>query len=188
VIDALNRHRELLDFLESDLLSPLKTMIDKLWDTLTAGNKILIAGNGGSAADAQHFAAELSGRFKLDRKAIPAVALTTDTSALTAIGNDLGFDKVFSRQVEALGSKGDALILISTSGNSENLVQVKQAADEAGVCVFALLGGDGGRLGGLADHKLIVPHKGSDRVQEMHILLIHLICEELEQRWAAQHS
>jgi D-sedoheptulose 7-phosphate isomerase len=187
VKEALKRHRELLDTLEAELPA-VGEMIDFLWSVLEAGRKILIAGNGGSAADAQHFASELSGRFKLDRKAIPAVALTTDTSALTAIGNDLGFEQVFARQVEALGSKGDALVLISTSGNSVNLLKAKEAADKAGVGVCALLGGDGGALGSVVEKKIVVSHRGSDRVQEMHILVIHLLCEELEKRWVGIHS
>lgn len=147
---------------------------------LTDGGRIMLCGNGGSAADAQHIAAELVGRFVGDRRALPAIALTTDTSALTAIGNDYGYDAVFSRQVEALACRGDVLIVISTSGNSANVIQAAQVAAARGVHVFGLLGGDGGKLLALCDRALVVPSVTTARIQECHIMLGHLLCAGIE--------
>ncbi len=144
------------------------------------GRKVLICGNGGSAADAQHFAAELVGRYKQERVAWPAIALTTDTSALTAIGNDYGFDRVFSRQVEALGMEGDVLVLISTSGNSPNLLEAVAKAKQQGLFTIALLGKGGGKLKDAVDQAMIVPSPNTPRIQEAHIFMIHCICELTE--------
>lgn len=138
-----------------------------------SSGKILIAGNGGSAADAQHFAAELVGRFQVNRRALPCIALSTDTSNLTAIGNDFGFDEVFARQVEALGHSGDAFIGISTSGNSENIIAAVREAKKQGMATIGLLGRDGGKLAGLVDHAVIVPHDVTARIQEAHIFILH---------------
>lgn len=135
--------------------------------------KILIAGNGGSAADAQHFAAELVGRFQVNRRALPCIALNTDTSNLTAIGNDFGFDKVFARQVEAIGRPGDAFIGMSTSGNSENIIAAVRKAKKQGMVTIGLLGSDGGKLAGLVDHAVVVPHNVTARIQEAHIFILH---------------
>jgi D-sedoheptulose 7-phosphate isomerase len=142
---------------------------------LSSGKKILICGNGGSAADAQHFAAELVGRFVKERKGLPAIALTTDTSILTSIGNDYGFEQVFSRQVEALGSQGDVLIAISTSGNSGNILLALNKAHEKGMKSISLLGRGGGKAKGMATLDIIVPSQNTARVQEMHILLLHAL-------------
>lgn len=145
-----------------------------------AQGKILIAGNGGSAADAQHFAAELVGRFQANRRALPCIALTTDTSGLTAIGNDFGFREVFARQVEALGREGDAFIGISTSGNSENVIAAVEEARRQNMTTIGLLGGDGGRLAGMVDHAVIVPHAVTARIQEAHIFILHYWADRIE--------
>ena len=144
-------------------------------DALKNGNKIMICGNGGSAADSQHFAAELAGRFEKERKALPGISLTTDTSNLTAVGNDYGFDNVFARQVEALGKAGDVLVAISTSGNSINVLRAVEKALSLGIKVIGLTGRDGGVMKNLQT-KVIVPAQKTSRIQECHILIIHIWC------------
>jgi len=144
-------------------------------------NKILLCGNGGSAADAQHIAAELSGRFKKERKPLAGIALTTDTSALTAIGNDYGYEYVFSRQVEAIGKEGDVLIAISTSGNSKNVITAIKSAKEIGMKIITLTGKDGGKMKDMGDLNLIVPSDDTPRIQEMHIMIGHMICALVDQ-------
>lgn len=153
-------------------------------EALRKGNKILIAGNGGSAADAQHFAAELVGRFMMERKGIPAIALTTDSSILTSIGNDYGFDRIFSRQVEALGNQGDIFIALSTSGNSNNIISAVNEASQKGLITIGLLGKDGGKLADICDLSIVIPNNTTARVQEMHIMTIHLMCEIIEKELA----
>jgi D-sedoheptulose 7-phosphate isomerase len=138
--------------------------------------KILLCGNGGSAADCQHIAAEFTNRFLLERPPLPALALTTDTSALTAIGNDYGFDQVFEKQVRALGRRGDALVAISTSGNSPNILKAIEAARELGIMVVGLTGMHGGAMGPLCDHLIEVPEKSTPLIQEIHIAAGHVIC------------
>ena len=150
---------------------------------LGSGRKVLACGNGGSAADSQHFAAEIVGRFERERRGMPAVALTVDTSALTAIGNDYGFDHVFSRQVEALGQDGDVLLAISTSGNSRNVITAIEAAHRTGMVAIALTGRDGGEMGRMLrpqDFHLNVAHPRTMRVQEIHLLVIHCLCEVVD--------
>lgn len=150
---------------------------------LARGNKVLACGNGGSAADCQHFAAELVGRFERERPGLPAVALTVDTSALTAIANDYSYDEVFSKQVEALGREGDALLALSTSGNSRNVIAAMKAARARGMAVVALTGRDGGemaRLLGAGDHHLNVAHPRTMRIQEVHILALHCLCDTID--------
>lgn len=142
--------------------------------------KILIAGNGGSAADAQHFAAELVGRYGFDRPSLPALALTTDTSNLTAIGNDYGYDYVFSRQLEGMGQEGDLFIGISTSGNSQNILNAFASAKKRGIMTVALTGRDGGKMADTADLTLIVPSDATPRIQESHLLIEHMICDAIE--------
>ncbi len=142
--------------------------------------KLLICGNGGSAADAQHFASELIGRYEKERSSFPAIALTTDTSAITSISNDFGFDNVFSRQIEGLGKPGDVLIVISTSGNSKNLIRAIETAKKNNVRCVALLGNQGGLISEMVDLKIIISSKRTCRIQEMHGLIIHIICGLIE--------
>lgn len=148
-----------------------------LKQTIVNGGRVFICGNGGSAADAQHFAAELTGRFERSRRGLPALSLTTDTSAITAIGNDFGFDFIFSRQLEALALPGDLLIAISTSGNSVNVSNAVVFAKENALSSIGLLGRDGGILGSLVDFPLVMPSNRTARVQELHILVLHMLCE-----------
>ncbi|MDD4151407.1 MAG: D-sedoheptulose 7-phosphate isomerase [Candidatus Gracilibacteria bacterium] len=160
----------------------LEEIINLIKKTFEEGNKLLIAGNGGSAADSQHWAAEFISRYKLERKSLPAIALSTDTSALTAIGNDYSFDKVFSRQVEGLGNTGDIFIGLSTSGNSKNILEAMKVAKEKGIICIGLLGKDGGLIKGLCDYSLIVESNDTPRIQETHLVIYHTICEEVEKR------
>jgi D-sedoheptulose 7-phosphate isomerase len=161
----------------------LERAIDLVAGALREGKKLLLFGNGGSAADAQHIAAEFVGRFLRERRALPAIALTTDTSALTSIGNDYGFDDVFARQVRGLGTRGDVALAISTSGRSPNVLRAVEAAREIGLKVVALTGGDGGELAAAADVTLRVSASTvSARIQETHILIGHVICELVDQR------
>jgi D-sedoheptulose 7-phosphate isomerase len=153
-----------------------------------SGNKLLIFGNGGSAADAQHIAAELVGRFRRERDPLPAVALTTDSSVLTCVANDYGYDQVFARQVRALGRPGDIAIGISTSGNSPSVLHAMSAAHEMGLTTVAFTGGDGGKLGSLAKIHLNVPHRLTDRVQEVHIMIGHILCQLVEDAWIGGHE
>src|SRR3954468_15745546 len=150
---------------------------------LKSGKKALACGNGGSAADSQHFAAEIVGRFERERPGMPAVALTVDTSALTAIANDYDFDRVFSKQVEALGQPGDVLLGISTSGNSKNVIEAIKAAHAKEMTVIALTGRDGGEMGRMLkphDHHLNVAHPRTMRIQEIHLLVVHCLCEVVD--------
>jgi D-sedoheptulose 7-phosphate isomerase len=153
----------------------------RLIRTLRQGHKVLLFGNGGSAADAQHIAAELTNRFQLDRPGLPAIALTTDTSALTSIANDVGFDQVFARQIDAIGQKGDLAIALSTSGNSANVVEGIRAAREREIETVGLLGRDGGRVREFVEHALVVGAEKSSRIQEVHILIGHVLCEAAEE-------
>jgi D-sedoheptulose 7-phosphate isomerase len=149
-------------------------------ERLRRGGKILVCGNGGSAADAQHFAAELSGRYLKERRGLAGLALTTDTSALTAIGNDYGFDQVFARQVEALGRPGDLLLGLSTSGNSPNILRAVDSAKALGLHTLGLLGRDGGQLASRVDEALVVPSTVTARIQEVHQMVYHFWCEALD--------
>lgn len=151
-------------------------------DALRADGKLLSCGNGGSAADSQHIASELTGRFINERKPLAAISLTTDSSALTCIGNDYSFDEVFARQLRALGRPGDVLLAISTSGNSANVVQAARAARDAGIRVVGLLGREGGQLKALSDVAIVVPSPVTARIQEAHILIIHTLCGLIEQQ------
>ncbi|HWH39157.1 MAG TPA: phosphoheptose isomerase [Usitatibacter sp.] len=156
---------------------------EALAGALKSGRKALACGNGGSAADSQHFAAELVGRFERERPGLPGIALTVDSSALTAIANDYDFDRVFSKQVEALGNQGDVLLAISTSGNSKNVIEAMKAAQARGMVVIALTGRDGGAMGRLVrptDFHLNVAHPRTMRVQEVHLLAIHCLCEVVD--------
>ena len=146
-------------------------------NALKNNNKILLAGNGGSASQASHIAAEFVGRYKIERKGLPAIALTTDLAAITAIGNDYGFDIIFERQMEALGNKGDVFIALSTSGNSENIVNAAEKAKKMNIHVIGLLGKDGGKLKNTSSIEIIVPSSNTPRVQEAHLMILHIICE-----------
>jgi D-sedoheptulose 7-phosphate isomerase len=180
MIDEIDAHAEVLTSVRNALAPQMAAMAQLIIKALYAGNKVLLCGNGGSAADAQHFAAELSGRFRFDRKALAAIALTTDTSALTAIGNDLGFEQIFARQVEALASPGDVIIAISTSGNSHNVLAAVKAGLAIGCTCIALAGRDGGQLAPKCHLSLIVPSDDTARIQEMHILIAHSVCGAVE--------
>ncbi len=149
-------------------------------ETINSGHKILLFGNGGSAADAQHIAAELVGRYKRERGGLPAIALSTDTSALTAIGNDYGYEKVFERQVEALANEGDLLIGISTSGNSANVNNALKLGKSLGCRCIGFSGKDGGEMNGYCDLNIIVPSEDTPRIQEMHIMIGHIICQAID--------
>lgn len=182
ILIQLAEHRALMLQIEETLTGKISEAVGMLQRALGEGKKLLVMGNGGSAADAQHFAAEIIGRFKLERPALPAVALTTDTSVLTAIGNDYGFDAVFSRQVEGLALPGDVVFGISTSGNSANVFAALAKARELGCKTIALLGRDGGTITTVADISIIVPGNDTPRIQEGHITIIHIVCDLLEKR------
>lgn len=177
---ALEEHRLLVDTVRRDLVPQVAQAASILIDCTLSGGKIMWCGNGGSAADAQHLAAELIGRFKRERQPIASIALTTDTSVLTCVGNDYGFSDIFSRQVEALAVPGDVLVAISTSGNSENVLRAVQAVKPKGVRCIGLLGRDGGKLKALCDLSLVIPSQDTARIQEMHITLGHILCDLLE--------
>ena len=165
------------------LADSIAAAVERLVETLRAGNKILICGNGGSAADSQHFAAELVCRFERERPGLPAIALTTDSSALTAISNDYSYDQVFAKQVQALGNEGDSLLAISTSGNSPSIVNAMDAAHEKGMTVIALTGRDGGTMQQhlqKGDVEIRVPSDSTARIQEVHLLTIHCLCHQID--------
>jgi D-sedoheptulose 7-phosphate isomerase len=181
IISQLRAHCEVIALIERNLTPRIAETVDLLAGAFRAGNKLLVMGNGGSAADAQHLAAEIVGRFKMERRALPAIALTTDSSILTAIGNDYGFDAVFTRQIEALAVPGDVVIGISTSGTSRNVSAALELARTRGCRTVGLLGRDGGTISGLVDLPLVVPSCETPRIQEGHITIIHIICDLLEQ-------
>jgi len=162
------------------LLQKLEEVSKKCVELYKVGKKTILAGNGGSAADAQHIAAEMVGRYGFDRPSLPSLALTTDTSALTAIGNDYGYDQVFSRQLDGMGQDGDLFIGISTSGNSKNLINAFEVAKKKNILSVALVGKDGGEMAKLADIALVVPSDSTPRIQESHILIGHIICDIIE--------
>ncbi|NJN15560.1 MAG: SIS domain-containing protein [Oscillochloris sp.] len=161
-------------------------LCDRIADGLLAGQTLFSCGNGGSAADAIHLAEELVGRYRANRRPLPAVCLNTDPGAITCIANDFGYDEVFARQLEALARPADLLVVFSTSGNSPNILNVLNRARERGVIAIALLGKDGGPARALADHALVVPSNDSARIQEVHGLLLHAICETIERRLVAE--
>jgi D-sedoheptulose 7-phosphate isomerase len=165
------------------LAAPIARAAELLARTLKSGGKVLACGNGGSAADAQHFAAELINRFEIERAPLAAVALTTDSSTLTSIANDYAYEQVFSKQVRGIGRRGDALLAISTSGNSRNVVEAIHAAHELGVRIVALTGAGGGKMAGLLtgdDVHICVPHKRTSRIQEVHLLVLHCLCDGID--------
>lgn len=176
----LQESAQILEAIRRELIDGVHLGAEMMISTLRQGKKILICGNGGSAADAQHFAAELVGRLQRDRKALPAISLTTDTSILTAVGNDYGFEKIFRKQVEAWGQPGDLLLAISTSGNSPNVLEAIAAAREQHMQVVALAGKSGGEMARLADLALVMPSQSSQHIQEGHIAIIHIWCALVE--------
>ena len=180
-LDNLEQHLDVMRKLPA-IEADVERVGSLLAAVLLAGNKLLVCGNGGSAADAQHFASELTGRFIKDRKPLAAIALSTDSSALTCIGNDYGFDDVFARQTEALARPGDCFIGISTSGRSPNVRKAAAAAREAGAKVVGLLGRDGGPLLAESDLAIVAPSDVTARIQEVHILVIHTLCGLIEQK------
>jgi D-sedoheptulose 7-phosphate isomerase len=171
-----------------ELIATVARVSELLVKTLTNGNKVMLFGNGGSAADSQHIAAEFVGRFAFNRPALPALALSVNTSCLTAIGNDYGFDQVFSRQIEALGRPGDTAIGISTSGNSRNVLLGLETAKKMGIYTVAFSGGGGGKIKGVADYCLCAPSNETPRVQECHILIGHIISELAEETIFHEHK
>ena len=182
--DSINVKSSLLE--DEELISNILKAVNIVVSSLRAGKKLLIAGNGGSAADSQHIAAELIGRLNIkDRNPIPAIALTTDTSILTAISNDFGYEFVFEKQIQALANPGDIFLVISTSGNSINLVNAVNKAKNLGMISIGLLGKDGGKLKDLVDIPIIVKHSNTQRIQESHLLIEHIICELVEQKISA---
>jgi D-sedoheptulose 7-phosphate isomerase len=175
--DTIAAHRRV----QREGLAAISAAADALLAALRTGRKVLVCGNGGSAADSQHFAAELVGRFTRERRAWPALALTTDASVLTAIGNDHGFDRVFARQVEAHGQPGDVLVGISTSGGSPNVMAAVEAARARGLVTIGLTGRDGGALGRAADVHVNVPSSSTARTQEVHATILHVLCDLVEE-------
>jgi D-sedoheptulose 7-phosphate isomerase len=191
-VDAALRARVSAQFAESAqlklqaaqaLAEPIARAGTLLAEALRGGGKVLACGNGGSAADAQHFAAELINRFEIERAPLAAVALTTDSSTLTSIANDYAYEQVFAKQVRGIGRRGDVLLAISTSGNSANVVEAMRAAHELGVGVVALTGNGGGRMGAMlaaGDLHICVPHKRTARIQEVHLLVLHCLCDGID--------
>ncbi len=175
----LQQHQEM--FAQLDSLFPVISQVaDELKQCIAQGGKILLMGNGGSAADSQHIAAEIVGRYKKERRGLAAIALTTDTSILTSVGNDYGYHYIFARQIEALCRPGDVVIGITTSGNSQNVVLAIEEANRMGAISIGLTGGSGGKLNGLCRYNIVVPSSDTPRIQEAHIFIGHSLCEMLE--------
>lgn len=181
--NALQNHLETFQDILTGNVAKIEKCAEMIFATFEQGNKVLICGNGGSAADAQHIAAEFVGRYETERKALPAIALTTDTSALTAVANDYGFERIFSRQVEALAARGDLLIAISTSGNSKNIISAVMTARDLECKTLCLTGADGKKLASLCDMSILVPNKKTARIQEVHIALAHIWCEIIDAKF-----
>lgn len=180
--EIFDEHAEVFERARASVLPDLQSAAELAEACLAGGNKLLVFGNGGSAADAQHFAAELVGRFERDRRSLPAVALTVDTSLLTAVGNDHGFDQIFARQVEALAAPGDLLVAISTSGNSVNVLEAVNRGRELGCRVVGMTGEEGGRLVARVDVLIAAPSRNVARIQEIHELCLHGLAAWLERR------
>jgi D-sedoheptulose 7-phosphate isomerase len=183
-MDLIKSYEDTLELLknfiaEEEEKKVTEKVAKKLAEIFLEGNKVLICGNGGSNCDALHFAEEFTGRFRKDRKALPALAIS-DSSHITCVGNDYGFDDIFSRGVEAFGKKGDMFIGISTSGNSKNVIKAVEEAKKLGLVTCVLLGKDGGALKGKCDYEFIIPGKTSDRIQEVHMAILHIIIEGVE--------
>lgn len=183
IIEHFRESAELKIQAANQLATPISDAVALMFTALSNGNKILACGNGGSAADSQHFAAELVGRFERERLPLPAIALTTDTSIITAIGNDYSYNEIFSKQIQAFGQSGDVLLAMSTSGNSANVVAAIEAALERDMRIVALTGKGGGAIGKIltdADVHICVPHDRTARIQEVHLLAIHCLCDGID--------
>lgn len=176
----LTEYTDLAGSLETCISKQIEPLSLSIIECLERGNKVMLAGNGGSAAEATHIAAEFTGRFKLERPGWAAISLSTDTSAITAISNDYSFEDIFSRQIEALGQKGDVLIALSTSGNSTNILKAVTQASSMGIKTIALTGGTGGGLKGRCNQEIFVPSNNTPRIQEVHLLVLHTVCELVE--------
>lgn len=189
---SINNTQHIIDHIESsisikhsilhdkDLIKKIDEVARACVDAYNNGNKVILAGNGGSAADSQHIAAEFVSRFRFDRPGLPSIALSTDTSMLTAIGNDYGYKNLFKRQLEANGSRGDVFIAITTSGNSENIIEAVSACSELGIQSVGLVGNGGGRLSNMSDYTICVPSDKTELIQESHIMIGHIICGYVE--------
>lgn len=186
--DIVQEHNQVLEAALEPFEQNFKPALDLCLSALQKGKKLLVCGNGGSAADAQHFAAELVGRYEKERKGWPALALSTDTSVITAIANDYGFEQIFARQIQALGHQGDVLIAISTSGHSPNVLQAASSAKQLGMKVIAITGEGGGQLGSLADVLFAVPSKHTARIQEVHEICLHALAETIETEFSKQQK
>lgn len=180
----ISEHAALLQKVSEHLSPKIQRVGEILCESFAGGGRLLTFGNGGSAADSMHFAEELIGRFLRDRRPLPATALTADGTAMTCIANDYGYAEVFARQVQALARPGDVVVGISTSGNSENVLRGLRAGKERAAMTVALLGRDGGKAAALADHAIIVPSNVTSLIQEMHVVIVHLLCDIVD-RWAA---
>lgn len=180
--NMLNESIELNKKLIQDHQEKIEEIVNSIVKCIKNNNKIMLCGNGGSATQASHIAAEFVGRYKKERKSLPAIALTTDMANITAIGNDYGFNTIFERQVEGLGNKGDILICLTTSGNSENLIKATQKAKSMEIKTIGLLGKDGGKMKNTSDIEIIIPSENTPRIQEAHITILHIICEIMENK------
>jgi len=181
--NIISEFERLIGFLSTGTFQEkIESAVSMISQAIRSNNKIIVCGNGGSAADSQHLAGELVGRFQIERKPIPAIALTTNTSIITSIGNDYSFEKIFSRQTEAIGNKGDVLILFSTSGRSKNVIEAVRSAKKKGIKTISITGARPNKLADLSDINLAVPSKSTPRIQEIHSIIIHIICELLERK------
>lgn len=181
ITSSINTKRSVLD--NEELIQTVGDVTSLIVTAFKAGNKVLFCGNGGSAADAQHLAAEFSGRFYKDRKSLPSEALHCNTSYMTAVANDYGYDVIYSRMIEGIGKEGDVLIALSTSGNSVNITNALQSASEIGMITVGLTGEGGGKMNGICDHMIKVPSIDTPRIQETHIMIGHIICQLVEEQY-----
>lgn len=180
-MQEFQEHIQVAQLTSEKMGAKIDILAQRCVEVLKSGGKILICGNGGSAADAQHFSAELTGRYKVERIGLPAIALSTDTSALSAIGNDYGFEHVFSRQVQALAKSDDMIFAISTSGNSTNVINALREGRKRGCYCVGLSGKDGGEMNEWCEPNIVIPSANTPRIQEMHILIIHYLCQKIDE-------
>lgn len=177
----LSARQDLLEWTFGEGWTEIEAVAGELTESLKDGGAVFSCGNGGSASQAEHFAAELAGRFKLDRKSLPVFSLSTNTASLTAIANDFGFAEMFARQIEGIGKKGDALVALSTSGNSENILRACRIAREKKMTVYGLTGKTGGKMSGECDYVIRIPETDTARIQEVHLVALHMICQLIEE-------